>query len=561
MPSVLRCLSLCLFCVITSPLRAEGPAGSPPAPEVSAAQQLAWERWVAMLDRISPDLRTYQRAVDADLASADEFARLCALGGVNDPDECAAEAGAYTLGEAIWGWHAYFAVLGQPASLQWLSRAADRPSSRLLARHLQLALGQLQPIDLLRELHDWPEARERAHSLRMLAALPLDASVLPAVESLQSDPDPAVRVAALALRAALGVPDHAAELAVIRECPGCAHLPRGKGPWTLLAQEWPSLSASARPKAIVWAQWPPEAIAWAQTTLPGWTPAEVWALMSVLLFPGAPPTSDGMRIRDAWLQAVAAADTDPAGLEGGQPQPAMRMALRRMLGTFDLSSVEDRKVLQALTRHHNEVLAMAAAGHLAIEDRRQVQVDVVRRFHGAGALPDWVLAEFGSLPPPELAPQLLATVLQSGPEQVCRAMSIGADVLVQHEDQGLEKAVADAIGRFLAAAPIAPDEWDRVLADVQGDKREGPGSGLSGAACLIADGAWSWRLHRGAIPAAWLAAIRGHTDVEAALVRLWLLGPGEDATFREVRGVLRSSGIAALAREAERIAEAGHPAD
>jgi hypothetical protein len=56
-------------------------------------------------------------------------------------------------------------------------------------------------------------------------------------------------------------------------------------------------------------------------------------------------------------------------------------------------------------------------------------------------------------------------LVQAGPETACRTMASGSAVLARHWLKVLDKAVTNALGRFLAAAPIDPAKWDRVLVD------------------------------------------------------------------------------------------------
>lgn len=112
----------------------------PVGPQPTQAQTQALETWIKMLGRMQISGASLLAKVDADLVGEEQFRTLCRLS--EDPDQELCRSRLPGDGKsAVLAGHGLLAAMGYEESRYWLAQAASRPSSRLLAGTLQVAIG------------------------------------------------------------------------------------------------------------------------------------------------------------------------------------------------------------------------------------------------------------------------------------------------------------------------------------------------------------------------------------------------------------------------------------
>lgn len=534
-----------LLLALALPVRAQHGCDDYPEYRPKAEQQRIFNAWMRMLDGLGPDAITRRESVDADLADEEAFLSLHRQAGAADPEACLLGLG-FSRG-FLWTGHALYAAGGSRESLRWMEQVAARPSSRLPASALLLLTGELDPARFVRDLGTWPKAAERTMGLRLMEGLPPAPALVPVLDPLLRDPDPEVRLAALALLDRSGSPDFVTELEVIRKCPQCEPLPpAGRGPWSLLANQWDSLSSASRAKAIEWTRWTIEGRAWLDAVLPTLAPDSAAALFDALARVDPKDARWPVQaLRMAWLRALAGTSSRVV-----EEAASTRMTLRQILASLDPGDKEQQSLLRKLARQPDAVVAITAALRLGEGgDTAEPTATIVRHF-GDGILPRWLVVDLGRKAPAGLAPLYLHTAVAGDPATACLAMRYGGALVASRQHGAFGTLLEHSIEQMLALPDHPAGGWGAILRGVHDEHADGPMSPDAAVVCRVRFGIGSWRGLQGDVPDGWLEAALERRDRAALLVRGWSMAASGDPALVGITSVLKRSGDPALAEEA-----------
>lgn len=455
-PLLLLCVLLCAQAAAAdvSEQQCEAPTG----PELSAEQKARLDVWPAALKTLGGSVRGVLGSLDADLRSDAVWARTCSDMGVPDPADCEASVGDFE--GRLWIAQALLAASGNPSALNWLQPASTRPQMRLAAMSLQVSLGLRELSWLLQQAGSWPE-EEQIHVLNMAATLGADRGDIPAMTWAAQHEADGVRVPALLLLAAVGEPDLAAEWALLQSCEAydCkAQLPKARGPWTYLRDDWSSLSVDARQYAMGWIRWTDDAWVWATAASSHWTALDVSTLV---WHAGEQDKRElGRAILLGWLNALAIDGGDlTAGLpRAGQedhPDALMELdPLESLLLRLRADMPGLKPILTRLTQHTSRNIALLAAVTATRLEWMDIATPAFDRLADAdGSLPAWLFRVADSDTLLGLSAHLDRTFQSQESDRACTVLQTLAYARHAQDPQSMSRLLYQTTNDLLAEPP------------------------------------------------------------------------------------------------------------